>query len=612
MPQRLLILDDSYDLGTIEPHHLADYSDLFLLCWVAPDTLGRLVGSNGPSYCGLLEIVGGHRRWEEKANELVRAICSEGPTHRGHPMREFLAEPLFSEARTIQAVLDTYQHCCARVDEAGGSEIHLWVRIESEQIFRELAAGSSLEPLIRSPTPTHPTRRTRASFAQRLVRRFRQAHLARNWRAQALNLATQADLDFGHRIRISRLLPLPSTTPNGVTFFTSYLNNSRTLKTLESYFPEGVTWIVTNSPARRGARSDHSLIHDLWRFAPRALPDWAVSTRDQSPSTSATSSPLDDSQEQALRAWLQQSPVWRYWHDAGITTLIHLTACWEAYLERATPRILVIANHWGIEGWLARIAQQRGTAVIELLHGVLGGPFYTEGPLAADALIVWGNFWRQQRPEHQRSRVHIFNPGITAARQGSKAPTKQPRIVYFSWPFDRSPFYNGGELLDGFIDLFHEILMGHRCHLTIRGHPLENLADLTQRWCQRFGSLPDSLRLSQIEPLSDVLEETDIAIMFRSTVLLDCIACDIPVLIPGWIDFDWNQSLEQISGIRLATDFSDLKQALEAWLESPPSLDRQRSRHFLQPAGEGEQAFRELLAELSKPRSTSVSLGEGT
>ncbi len=604
MTQRLLVIDDSCDLGSVKREDLANFTDLLMLCWVAPDTLNRLVGADGPTYFDLLQIVGGHRRWEEEAAALAKTICNEGPAHHGHPWREFLVEPLFAEARTVQAILDTFRLCRQRVHAAWQFEIHLWIRTESEQIFRALAAGSDLESMIQSPAPTHRPKRTRASLPQRLARRLRQARVTGNWRAQVRNLATQADPDFGHRIRASRLLSTPDITSNGVTFFSSYLNNSRTLKTVEPYFPQGATWIVTNSPARKGAQSRNSLIHDLWRFAPKTLPAWVKSAYHQDTSRVADFASLGTSRQRAVRTWLHQSPTWHYWHDAGLTTLLRLTACWEAYLEQASPKLVAIANHWGIEGWLARIAKQRGTAVVELMHGVLGGPFYTEGPLAADALIVWGDFWRQQRPESQHSRIHVFNPGPIADQEHSKAPSERLRVTYLSWPFDRSPFYNAGELQDGFIDLFHEILEEHNCQLTIRGHPLENLSDLTRRWQQRFGELPQHLQLSQNEPLSSVLEQTDIAIMFRSTVLLDCLARDIPVLIPGWIDFDWNHSLQQISGIRLVTDFPDLKRQLKAWLKSPPALDRRQTRHFLRPAGEGERAFRTLLAELSEARPT--------
>ena len=47
-----------------------------------------------------------------------------------------------------------------------------------------------------------------------------------------------------------------------------------------------------------------------------------------------------------------------------------------------------------------------------------------------------------------------------------------------------------------------------------------------ERWRRRCGSLPPHLRLSQLEPLRKVLSETDIAVMFRSTVMLDCFASD--------------------------------------------------------------------------------------
>ena len=92
------------------------------------------------------------------------------------------------------------------------------------------------------------------------------------------------------------------------------------------------------------------------------------------------------------------------------------------------------------------------------------------------------------------------------------------------------------------------------------------------------------------------MAETDVAIMFRSTVMLDCFASGIPLIIPRWLEFNWQDRLEDVRGVHLAADFDDLGRTLDAWLADPPRMDRRRTRAFLQPAsGDGE----ELAALLS-------------
>ncbi|MEM7585727.1 MAG: hypothetical protein AAF560_20220 [Acidobacteriota bacterium] len=618
--QRLLILDDTCDLTEIEELLATGFTHVFLLCWLAPETRERLLASHELHVADLLEIVDGQRSWELRAARLVDAVCDGGPKRQGRPWREFLRESLFREARSVQAILDAFRLAHEqldheqldrdrlandrierdRIDPKQPFEVHLRIRTDSERLFRTLAEHTELASAIRSqPRPASPAR---ASLPRRIARRLRQAMLKGNWRDLVLMLATQADLDYRYRMRWGRWLPAPKNEMGGATLFSSYLNNSRTLSKLAPLLPADATWVVTSQPAKREIAGRRSGIHDLWRFAPSQQPDWLRSAQDQETFDPSDPDSLTEQEKRIVAAWLGQSPTWRYWRDAGFQTLLNLTACWERYLEQAKPRLVAIASPWGIEGWLAHIAQERGAAVVELLHGVLGGPFFTEGPLAADALVVWGDFWRQQRPEPQRSKIHVFNPGITATRAPSSTRSGKPRVTYISWPLDRAELYHADELLDGFIDIFDSVVREQRCELTVRGHPLENLTDLTQRWQQRFGAVPEGVHFSQFEPLAEVLQHTDIAIMFRSTVLLDCLACDIPVLIPGWIEFDWSERLEAIPGIRLAQDFTGLKRGLEEWIQAPPRLDRRSSQHFLRPAGEGEDAFRDELARLFETR----------
>lgn len=587
MTQRFLVVDDSWDLSSLGRRELEGCSHLLLLSWVAPDTLERLRLEN-PSCrpMTLPEIVGGLRRWEEEAVELVEQVCAGSPSYRGQPWCGVLAEGLNDEARTVQAVLEA-AHCCRQLTAEGETaRIELRVADDVEQTFRDVAGAVADLEIVGARNAVA----RRAGFTQRMARRLRHASLVGGWRSQARNLLVEADRRYRLRLAAGRRLSAPHVEPGGVTFFSSYRNNSRILSALEPHLAVPVTWITANASAREGAHS--KAFHRLWRFAPAELPAPIAAADPPSPEA------RDAARQGALRSWLSWSPTWRFWRETGHALLPRLTACWERYLDLARPGLVVVAGNWGLDGWLARLARERGTPVLQLLHGLLDGVFYTEGPLHADALIVWGEFWRRQWPAATRPRVHVFNPGIVSAPARPRAAAVPPRVTFFSWPFDRLRFYSGSELLDGMIALFQRLSSVGACRLTVRAHPQENLSDLAQRWRRRSGELPSGLRLSRSEPLEEVLAETDLAVMFRSTVMLDCLAHGIPVLIPGWIEFHWSQGLEGIEGIHLATDFRDLGRTLEDWLESPPRIDPGTVRRFVRPAGEGRAAFEELVTRL--------------
>ncbi|MEM7357106.1 MAG: hypothetical protein AAF657_40200, partial [Acidobacteriota bacterium] len=364
MPRRILIVDDSTDLRATAELDLSTYSDLIVLCWIAPETLWRFQQADSLSCHTLLEVVGGQRRWEEQAAGLAKEVCAAGPHYRDRPWRDFLTEPLFREALTVQAVLDAVHLCRQLAGDHATLSIHLTVDTTLARFFRQVIEDDDrlgLEAGAEGPVAAH-----RDGLGRRLAQRAHHAYLTGGWLTQMRNLAAQADRSLHLRRFAGRLLRRPHIEPGGTTCFSSYLNNSRTLQHLEPHLPgagNAVNWVVTNYPARQGVAATAASVHDLWRFSD--------SSTDAAGHTEATSLPAFDesARGRALQAWLTTSPTWRYWQDFGYQSLTVLTACWESYLTLARPRLLVVASHWGIEGWLSQIAHDRGIAVVEAQHG---------------------------------------------------------------------------------------------------------------------------------------------------------------------------------------------------------------------------------------------------
>lgn len=583
MPRRVLIIDGSCDPAELTPHELVPYSDLIVLCWLSPDVLGRLREGGRRCY-GLLDIVGGLERWERKAIALMELVCQAGQRYQGFPWRNPLIERLFREALVVQAVIDAARFS---IRLAGGDAglVDFKVTAEAELLFR--ACGGRVE---------HQGTVTRPNLATRLARRLRRVLLTGDPWSQVWNLLDGLDDTYLYRYAAQRLRRPPRPTTRGVTIFSSYLNNSQTLRQIEPYLPDPIHWIITNRYARLGAAGHRGAMDWLWSFAPRTGTSLAPEEPASPHSVRGGGGVLE---ERTIQTWLSNSATWSSWQLSGRTALARLTACWESYLDRARPRLVVVAGQWGIEGWLTQIARQRGIAVLQLLHGVLDGEFYTGQPILADALLVWGDLWRDLWPASERSRIYVFRARAAFRPVSRRPPSARPRLTYFSWPLDRLPFYNGADLLDGFTAIFQRLLEASACELTIRAHPLENPADVVDRWRRRSGSLPPGIRISQNEPLRSVLKTTDLAIMYRSTVMLDCLASRIPIVIPGWIKFDWMRRLTDISGIHLASSFHDLEAVLHTWLVKLPEIDLQQTRSLLQAEEVSSEDLLRLLNDLT-------------
>ena len=86
--------------------------------------------------------------------------------------------------------------------------------------------------------------------------------------------------------------------------------------------------------------------------------------------------------------------------------------------------------------------------------------------------------------------------------------------------------------------------------------------------------------------------------MYRSTVMLDCLAQEIPVVMPGWIDYGWNADLTKIPGLYLAEDFSDLEEKILSWLQHPPDWSEAAVQKLVSPPGGGQDKLRLLIEKL--------------
>ncbi len=116
-------------------------------------------------------------------------------------------------------------------------------------------------------------------------------------------------------------------------------------------------------------------------------------------------------------------------------------------------------------------------------------------------------------------------------------PSSRKRLTFFSWPLTSTPFFNFSELTDGLVRVFHNFLENDDIEIVVRPHPRENPSEFLHRWKRLFGPLPREITITNQNSLPEVLGETDLALMFCSTVLLHCLANDIPAVMPGWIDF---------------------------------------------------------------------------
>jgi hypothetical protein len=209
--------------------------------------------------------------------------------------------------------------------------------------------------------------------------------------------------------------------------------------------------------------------------------------------------------------------------------------------------------------------------------------------------VVWGEFLRELWLAEERGKILVYNPVSKFAELDRKV--RRPVITYFSQPLWDLPFLSRLELVDGFIHVMHSIARdGYE--VLVRLHPRESPRTFIRRWHELCGSIPKNVTFSQGEPLLEVLERTGVALMILSTVMLDCMARGIPIVIPGWLDMQMRPALSQVHGIYRAEDFSDIRERLVRWLEEPSHIPERTSRYFVREPGEGKEEFSAAIAKL--------------
>jgi hypothetical protein len=185
--------------------------------------------------------------------------------------------------------------------------------------------------------------------------------------------------------------------------------------------------------------------------------------------------------------------------------------------------------------------------------------------------LIFGEFWKKLWPKEERKKFIVYNPPGYVPRI-NKRVNEKPVVTFFSWAFQLLPFFNFSEIIDNLIIILNRLLNDGRFRVIVRAHPMENPTFFIERWQMLFGALHSDLQLVKDEPLSKTLAQTDVALMFRSTVVLDCILNKIPVVMPGWIEYGYNEALCDLPLVYMAQDYQDLEQKIIEWLVDKPEI----------------------------------------
>jgi len=270
----VLLLDDGCDLQRlIELKGCSKYDAVVCLFWAAPETRQHIAGLVGGTCHSLGDIVKNVDLLERDLTDCVQRFCDGGPKYRGLALRRYLSEEVFRSC--------LYSRICESTLEFLGDlrsdlkverlEVDVMASDQAWGIFKRLSlSNGSSKCLYLIPHAQRSEVCVKKPFQmstiKKLVRQFRGAKISGQWPAQIWNLIEKIDKGYGKRCSLSRFRKPCKISSGMITFFSSYLNNSRILQPFERLMPGSVHWIVTNYYARMPISDQAKQISWIWQF----------------------------------------------------------------------------------------------------------------------------------------------------------------------------------------------------------------------------------------------------------------------------------------------------------------------------------------------------------
>ncbi len=274
------------------------------------------------------------------------------------------------------------------------------------------------------------------------------------------------------------------------------------------------------------------------------------------------------------------------------------------WLLEVKPRMVVVGNP-GTERPLLQLAHESGIPTVCLQHGILGD-YYQYCTQPCDSLVVRGPFWKEFVVAPMRKRTRILNPAPTPS--SARERRSDGAILFVSSIESALPTTHPTET-SSLIRALLQCAQRERRTLIVRVHPREPLEHYRRLTAKEMRTLPGKVEVefSQGPGLDDILRRSSVAVMYSSTVFLDCLRHGVPIVSLDWLDFSYKELLEKHGVFHFAKSYAELQQlVLQGTRGELPS--RSSFEDFLAETTETE--LRDFFQGALQPRPGLRSVGQ--
>ena len=220
----------------------------------------------------------------------------------------------------------------------------------------------------------------------------------------------------------------------------------------------------------------------------------------------------------------------------------------------------------GFERYALHVARRSGIPTILLQHGILGDFCQFSDP-PVDHYIVRGEFWKHFLASIPQSRAIVLDP---PGKDSKVAQDIAPRnaILFLTYGHESEKFQHISDL-EAILSVLLLVAYEQKCELIVRVHPLEHIGYYRKIMDRLMQNDRDELKLtySQGAGLDSLLERSAVAVMYCSTIFLDCLQYRIPIVSFGWYDFSYKQHIKEYGAFYFAGCLAELREFLKKSLK---------------------------------------------
>lgn len=549
--KRVLVLAESDDCSRVELLPLREFDAVVLAFWASPEFVARVEQHGGNVCWRLNDFVPSYLPLIERAYRLAHAVAASAPSYREVNALQAW-ENVIANALLVPLVMtELGKGLWERV--GGETEVVFLTRNDTQRAFEALQRNGAGEftTSVLEERETYKQHDAGGRFVTWL-KLVSEARRDGDW-ANVVAVPIET-LDAQYRLRTrwrTRLRGTHKARHNDVLFYSSYVNYARVLAKHGAARNIAPQWVVNNHSARKGLPREVEAAN-LWEFGePRTAAHQVILQH----TAEAVAQAAEEAEGLPLRAALAASGEVRETLTRVVSLLLAEIDLMHACLQEIQPQEVWVANQWGGEGCVLQVAHAHGIRVTQVQHGFLE-IYYACAPIYTERFLVWDEFWQGVVSSEGRGRVEVFNPNPIPAAKRSQSPAAKA-LTFFSTPPQVVLWWNPSVVAWEVVTML-DSLMARGNEVILRAHPMDELERYAQVWMEKDGKLPSGLELNKGTPLEPLLERTGNAVMFFSTVLMDCAAHGIPVFGIGWYPTLYRAQIEAMGAIEYKDSIESL------------------------------------------------------